>query len=385
MSNKNLPAVQTRKDIRSLLSSPDVQGRVAEVLPKHLTAERMTRVMLYSLDKTPDLVNCTPSSLLRAMMKCSMMGVEPDGHHAHLIPYGQECQLIVDYKGLIRIAADNGIKAKGITVHENDEFKYCEDDGSGKTVVTHSFDPLKPRGKIVGAYSRSVDKDGFVDYEFMTIDEIEAIKRRSRSSSKGPWVTDYEEMVKKTPLRRHSKRWDLRSAPMAHSALDTEDDGPARVEAEEVTKPLLPAQSETRRETSAVIDEKGTDKPKDTPPIQSAETVTESTKPTEETKPVKEDVKQNVKEEQKQESPSEKEENKPEDKSDTVTAKTKLMQFVGENEITFEDFIDFARVAYQSMPWSDVKDYPDITETMAGTMMSDAKFLKRVKQYLGKK
>jgi hypothetical protein len=44
----------------------------------------------------------------------------------------------------------------------------------------------------------------------MSIDEVDAIRMRSKASSSGPWVTDYEEMAKKTVMRRLLKR-----APMS--------------------------------------------------------------------------------------------------------------------------------------------------------------------------
>jgi recombination protein RecT len=43
----------------------------------------------------------------------------------------------------------------------------------------------------------------------MTMEEIEAVRKRSRAGENGPWVTDAGEMRKKTVIRRHSKKLPL--------------------------------------------------------------------------------------------------------------------------------------------------------------------------------
>ena len=79
------PAVVDKKrDIRTLVQSDYIKAEIAKVLPKHLTADRMARVTLTAIIKTPKLLDCTPESLLQALMLCSQAGLEPDGRNAHL-------------------------------------------------------------------------------------------------------------------------------------------------------------------------------------------------------------------------------------------------------------------------------------------------------------
>ena len=56
----------------------------------------------------------------------------------------------------------------------------------------------------------------------MTLAEVDAIRKRSRSGTSGPWVTDFDEMAKKTAIRRHSKRLTL--SPEFADALEKDDD-----------------------------------------------------------------------------------------------------------------------------------------------------------------
>jgi recombination protein RecT len=54
----------------------------------------------------------------------------------------------------------------------------------------------------------------------MTKDEVDAIRKRSRSGSSGPWVTDYGEMAKKTSLRRLCKLLPLSPEVAEHIERD---------------------------------------------------------------------------------------------------------------------------------------------------------------------
>lgn len=247
--------VRRTDTVKDLMSKPWVVDKLRQLVPKHLSPEKMARVMLLTISRDAKLQLCTPQSLLRALMRCAQIGLEPDGVLVHLIPFKRDVQIIIDWKGLVEIARRNGVVAKPILVRENDEFEYCEDDGTGRTAVKHKL-PRGDRGSIIGAYSRTrTVETGEVDYEWMSIDEIEAIKQRSESGreGKGPWVTDYGEMCKKTPLRRHSKRWPLKLED--RKAVDADDDKPANLKEREHQEPEItidPAPVPTQEEVSQV-------------------------------------------------------------------------------------------------------------------------------------
>ena len=90
--NGNRPAAQpsralieSKHTVSDLLNSERAKTEIAKVLPKHLTAERMTRVALTATLKNPALLQCLPQSLMNALLVCSQAGLEPDGRLAHLI------------------------------------------------------------------------------------------------------------------------------------------------------------------------------------------------------------------------------------------------------------------------------------------------------------
>ena len=218
----NQVVTTAKRDIKALLQSDTVKSQLALALPKWLTADRMARVACTAVIKSPKLLDCKPESLLQAVMLCAQAGLEPDGRSAHLIPYGDQVQVIFDYKGLVALAERNGVECiYADRVCENDEFEAIVVDGEKK--LTHKVDWKKPRGAAY-AYYTSCRRNGRLDYEVMTKEEVDAVRKRSKASGSGPWVTDYDEMAKKTTIRRMSKRWDL--SPETREAMNADDDVP---------------------------------------------------------------------------------------------------------------------------------------------------------------
>lgn len=202
-------------DIKNLITSDYSKQQLAKVLPKHITPDRYARIVLNAMIRTPKLAKCTNESILRCMMDLSATGLEPDGRHAHFIPFENrkkgtvECTLIIDYKGFVKMALESEkiSSIHGDIVCENDQFDYAH----GTEPYLRHKPARKDRGDITEAYTCVLFKDGTTSYEVMTLDEIELIRKRSKTYDKksgknyGPWATDYHEMAKKTVFRRHSK------------------------------------------------------------------------------------------------------------------------------------------------------------------------------------
>jgi recombination protein RecT len=218
MNEETAITKEAPRTIKALINSDAVRDQIARALPEHMTADRFLRVATTLLLKSPKLAECSQESFMRAMLDCSSLGLEPDGRRAHLIPYGKEVQLIVDWKGLIELAKRSGEVAswKAETVKEKDEFRW--EDG----IISHAINWREDRGKLDCVYSIVRLQNGETDTEVMTLAEVEAIRKRSKAGSSGPWVTDFEEMAKKTVIRRHSKRLTL--SPEFHQALERDDD-----------------------------------------------------------------------------------------------------------------------------------------------------------------
>jgi recombination protein RecT len=182
-------------------------------------------VAITAITRTPKLAQCDQASFFGALLTLSQYGIEPDGRRAHLIPFENrkrgvtECQLIIDYKGLAELAMRSGLVSylHADTVCEHDQFEV----NLGE-ITKHVVDYRKPRGEVYAAYAVCRFKDGATKAEVMTRDEVEAIRKRSRAGTSGPWVTDWAEMAKKTAFRRLSK-WLPLSADL-RQAIEVDDD-----------------------------------------------------------------------------------------------------------------------------------------------------------------
>lgn len=192
------------QSVKEWLKSDYMKEQVAMALPTHLTADRFLRTALTAMTRTPKLAQCTQESVIGAMMTLSELGLEPDGRRAHLIPYGKDCQLIIDYKGLVELVMRSGEIANihADVVCEGEQFVY----NLGQ-VEKHVIDFTKKRGVPYAAYCVVRYKDPSVapKCEVMQIEDIEGIRKRSKAANAGPWKTDYNEMAKKTVFRRCSK------------------------------------------------------------------------------------------------------------------------------------------------------------------------------------
>jgi len=212
--------------LRSMLEKSKSQIQVA--LPKHMTAERMIRVAMTAVQRQPKLMECTPLSVVGAVVEASQLGLEPDGilGQAYLVPYFNnktkrtEAQLQPGYRGLIALARRSGEVSTlyAELVYEADKFKVTKGD-TPKLRHEPNY-AVEARGKILGAYAVVIYKDGGKDFEYMPISELEKIRKQSKAAQFGPWQTHPEEMYRKCPIRRLAKRLPLSPEFQRAAVLD---------------------------------------------------------------------------------------------------------------------------------------------------------------------
>lgn len=185
------------------------KGEIARALPKHMTADRMARIALTEFRKNPDLMKCDPATLFGAVVQCAQLGLEPGGSlgHAYLLPFKNnkrncmDVQFIVGYRGMIDLARRSGqiISISARAVHANDQFSYefgLHED------LKHKPDESGNPGALTHVYAVARLKDGGVQFDVMSKSEIDRVRAQSKASGSGPWSSHYEEMAKKTVIRR---------------------------------------------------------------------------------------------------------------------------------------------------------------------------------------
>jgi recombination protein RecT len=156
------------------------------------------------LRKIPKLLTCNPESFCGAIMACSQLGLEPGNSmgQIYLIPFGKEVQVILGYKGMIELARRSGqiVSLSAHEVFKNDifEFEYGLEEK-----LKHVPDLLgEDRGDLVAVYAVAKFVGGGHQIEVMSKSDVDKIRKRSKSGNVGPWATDYNEMAKKTVLRK---------------------------------------------------------------------------------------------------------------------------------------------------------------------------------------
>lgn len=197
-----------------------MSSEIEKALPSVITPERFTRITLSALSTNPMLQQCSPKSFLGAMMTSAQLGMEvntPLGQ-AYLIPRRNgktgewECQFQLGYKGLIDMAHRSGevrdIQAH--VVHANDEFEY---ELGLEPKLVHK-PATKDRGPATHYYAVYHTKNGGYGFEVMSVDDINKHAQQFSDSVKrgvfSPWKSNFDEMAKKTVLKRC-----LKYAPMS--------------------------------------------------------------------------------------------------------------------------------------------------------------------------
>lgn len=207
---QNLPTQSKVANIRTMLERS--RDQIKKALPAHLTADRLLRVAMTSIQKTPKLLDCTQQSLLACIMTCAQLGLEPDQFlgQAYLVPFKDTkkgvtiCTLIPGYRGYIALARRSG-EVQTVSSHVVYERDTLELEYGVEDKLRHKPTMEGEPGNPIGAYCIFKYKDGSYSFDFMSVAEIEKIRARSKSANDGPWATDWGEMAKKTVIKRHSK------------------------------------------------------------------------------------------------------------------------------------------------------------------------------------
>ena len=229
--NRNVPTdAEQPKGFPAMLEQ--FKGEIARALPKHINPDRRARIALTAFRMTPKLGECDPRSVFAAVIQASQMGLEVGlMGEAHLVPFGNQCQLIPGYTGLMKLARQSGL-VQDIYAHEvrvNDSFTLklgMERSLDHEPLTTLGGFPASDdeRGDVAGFYAVAVFKDGSRTFVAMGRKEIEKIRDNSRGyqsakryKKESVWDSDFTAMGLKTAIRRLCKF--LPKSPELASAL----------------------------------------------------------------------------------------------------------------------------------------------------------------------
>ena len=197
-------APQKTATIQSLMNSPAVMSKISKCLGTEKRAAAFASSVISIATGSPQLRGCNPTTILGAAMVAATLDlpIVPTLGMAYIVPYKNQCQFQIGYKGLIELAERSGVFKNII-----DEAVY-----EGQLVRKNKFtgeyvfdEDAKKSDNIIGYMARFDLTNGFSKTIYWSKEEVEAhAKRFSQAYGKGystPWKTDFDAMARKTVLK----------------------------------------------------------------------------------------------------------------------------------------------------------------------------------------
>jgi len=213
---KTKQAVETTeiKTVKDFLEQK--KDLIARTLPKTITPDRLIGIFDMLLKSSPELSGCTEKSLIGAVIQTVQLGLTPGNiGHCYYVPfnnkqkdntYRKEIQFILGYRGMVELVnrAGKAVILSTEVVYENDSFKY---ELGLSPVLKHS--PTEgERGSVRGVYCVAKNIVAFEKvFVYLTKEDIDKVRKASKAgnSEYSPWNNWYEEMAKKTAIKRICK------------------------------------------------------------------------------------------------------------------------------------------------------------------------------------
>lgn len=259
INSANVPAKATTQNKKTTIGDLiySYKDKFASALPDVITPERFARIAANAVAANPKLASCSQTSLIGALLCAAQAGLEPNTTlgQAYIIPYGDQAQFQISYKGLIELAHRSG-QLKDISAHvvyEGDEFEY----ELGLEPKLKHIPAMKDRGSATWVYAvYHLNTDGY-GFEVMSVDDINKHRRKySKVRGQSPWDTAWEEMAKKTVVKKV-----LKYAPMASEFVraTAQDEHNVSIDfADEILEPQVDYSEDDVLEVDYVVDDEGT-------------------------------------------------------------------------------------------------------------------------------
>jgi len=191
-------------EFSKLLYSGPMQKQLKLALPKNFLPERLARIMLTQIRATPELMACTQPTRLGALLECAALGLMPGQlGECWIVPFKGAATLMIGYRGMAQLAwrSERISSIMSRCVFDGDEF--TRDLAAERPTHVSHVDPTV--GKLTHAYSIVMTTNQGVIWDPMTRLEIERIRDLSQQRKGIPWTKHFNEMAKKTVLRRLMK------------------------------------------------------------------------------------------------------------------------------------------------------------------------------------
>lgn len=200
-------ALTPMESMRNTLTKMAVEFKAA--LPPQIPVDKFIRTTITAVQMNPDLLDCDRRSLLGAAMKAAQDGLLLDGREAAPVIFntrdGKKVQYMPMVGGLLKKIRNSGelssISAQ--VVYDKDHFDYQLGDDEK---IDHKPFLGAERGSPIAVYAIAKTKDGAIYREVMSLADVEKVRSTSKAANAGPWTQWWDEMARKTVIRRIAKR-----------------------------------------------------------------------------------------------------------------------------------------------------------------------------------
>lgn len=225
--------------------------RIEKIAGSRVDVERMSMLAMLAAQKNPDILKCSAQSVFMSLLDAAKVDLDVDGIEGALVPFRKKdkasgryetlCSFMPMYQGLVaRALADEVISSVFAAIaYENDEF-----DVSLGTEQRITHRPVfRDRGAVKCVYAVATYPNGDRKFEVMTVEEIEKVRAASKTGQYGPWADWWEEMAKKTVIKRllktaGRKTGRLREALAIDNRFESQERRPRDVNMEHVRSVL---------------------------------------------------------------------------------------------------------------------------------------------------
>jgi recombination protein RecT len=192
----------------------------ALLVPKSMDPEKVFRLALSAVRRTPKLLECEQVTVIGAMLEATACGLEVNTQmkEAYLVPFVNnrrggrlEAQLIVGYRGYVKLFLNSpkAVTIFGSEVYANDIFDY---EYGTKEFLLHKPKKSGDRGEITHFYAYARMQGDSYRFVVMSRDEVDAIRdefsagyKAAKAAGKdmdSPWTEHYVDMGIKTCVRK---------------------------------------------------------------------------------------------------------------------------------------------------------------------------------------
>lgn len=211
------PYAQVREELAPM------KAEFGNLLPSHITADKFAQVCITAIENNPDLLRADRQSFKVACLNAATDGLLPDKREGAFVIFNTEIEVrqegraavtkvkvpLVQWMPMITGILKKAYQTDKVSsiavemVHKNDVYRRTAGDNAE---IVHEPLDFGDRGEIVGGYAIIRMRDGGIYREVMDLAQIKSVQAVSRARSGGPWFTFWDEMAKKTILRRMLKR-----------------------------------------------------------------------------------------------------------------------------------------------------------------------------------